>query len=426
MTDEFSSEFPNLLQRHLDHLRASAISDDVIRERGYASVTRVSIDREDNEPGHVCLGAYGFAQMQLVAPSLLIPLYGTGGEGVVLHQLRPDTPRTNQSGDTIKYETPGRRSLRVDVPPRCLDALGDPAVPLFVTEGAKKADAIASAGGCCINLMGVWGFKGSNAFGGKTILADFDYIAWNGRLIYLAFDSDIVSKPKVRQALDRFGEIIKRKDAIIKIVYFPPGQDGAKTGADDYLARGHTLEDLVNLAQDPETRAPAPDLVQLYVRKLPYADDYCIHNGRHCFIKHYYDREEREMKEQLVELCDFTARIVDDYLRDDGEPGQAGTRMYKIEGTLSSGTHLLPVDVKATEFMTMNWVVDKWGSDAGLRPGNLMKDHLRAAIETNSPVIRKLVVYTHTGWRVLGNGERVFLTEAGAIGNNTIMVHQDT
>ena len=34
----FSVECPNLLQRHLDHLRASSISDEVIKERGYESV----------------------------------------------------------------------------------------------------------------------------------------------------------------------------------------------------------------------------------------------------------------------------------------------------------------------------------------------------------------------------------------------------
>ncbi len=37
-TGPFSGECPNLLQHHLDHLRASGISDDVIRQRGYESV----------------------------------------------------------------------------------------------------------------------------------------------------------------------------------------------------------------------------------------------------------------------------------------------------------------------------------------------------------------------------------------------------
>ena len=34
----FSTEMPELLQSHLDHLRASAISIEVIRERGYRSI----------------------------------------------------------------------------------------------------------------------------------------------------------------------------------------------------------------------------------------------------------------------------------------------------------------------------------------------------------------------------------------------------
>jgi hypothetical protein len=38
MSDHFTKEIPELLVAHLDHLKASAISLEVIRERGYRSV----------------------------------------------------------------------------------------------------------------------------------------------------------------------------------------------------------------------------------------------------------------------------------------------------------------------------------------------------------------------------------------------------
>jgi hypothetical protein len=66
-------------------------------------------------------------------------------------------------------------------PPACRESLGNPVVPLWFVEGVKKADSLASRGECAVTLTGVWNFKGRNALGGTTILADFDYIALKDR-----------------------------------------------------------------------------------------------------------------------------------------------------------------------------------------------------------------------------------------------------
>jgi hypothetical protein len=84
--------------------------------------------------------------------------------------------------------------------------MGDPSVPIWLTEGQKKADALATHGLCAVALLGVWNFKGQNEFGGVKLLADFDLIAWNGRPVYIVFDSDIMHKQSVRAALDRLIE----------------------------------------------------------------------------------------------------------------------------------------------------------------------------------------------------------------------------
>lgn len=126
----FSDEVPELLQKHLDHLKASAISIEVIRERGYRSVL-----------GKKPLKDAGFSKAQQRAPGILIPLHGVDGS-VIGHQYRPDHPRKDAKRErTIKYENPLSSSIRLDVPPRCREQLGDPSVPLFFTEGAKKADS---------------------------------------------------------------------------------------------------------------------------------------------------------------------------------------------------------------------------------------------------------------------------------------------
>src|SRR5690606_12888038 len=93
--------------------------------------------------------------------------------------------------------------LCIDVPPPIRHQLGDPSIPLWVTEGARKADAAVSAGLACIALLGVWGWRGKNAHGGKTALPCWDSIALNGRDIFVAFDSDVMVKESVQRALDR-------------------------------------------------------------------------------------------------------------------------------------------------------------------------------------------------------------------------------
>src|SRR6266487_3968777 len=155
------SDAPSLRQRpsyglaifpqHAALLAASAISPEVSRERGY-----VSVDTKKR------LESAGFAQSQRTEPGLLIPIHATDGE-IRLHQYRPDAPRIAADGREIKYETPWRHPICLDVPPPARADLGDPDVPLWVTEGARKADAAVTAGLCCIGLLGVDGWQRKGA-----------------------------------------------------------------------------------------------------------------------------------------------------------------------------------------------------------------------------------------------------------------------
>lgn len=219
-------------------LRASAISPEVAGLRGYRTVT-----------SGADLESAGFARSQLRVPTLLIPVFDATGE-VVLHQHRPDHPRL-RNGKALKYETPARARMALDVPP-ALDraALNDPAVPLIVTEGVKKADAAVSAGRACIALLGVWNWRGKNEHGGLAALADWDSIALNGRVVYVCFDSDVTTKRGVAQALRRLRAFLTQRKARVRIVYLPAAADGSKQGLDDFLAAGGTVDQIDALAQD--------------------------------------------------------------------------------------------------------------------------------------------------------------------------------
>jgi hypothetical protein len=243
MGEPFSSEFPHLLQHHLEQLRQSAISDEIIQERGYRSVL-----------GTKELESLGFTTAQQRIPTLLIPIHSVDGK-VVGHQHRPDNPRVDGKNKPIKYEKPKGQGNRIDCPPRCQKQLGDPTEPLWTTEGVKKADALASRKCCAIDLSGVWSWKGKNPQGGITILEDFDYIALNDRMIYLAFDSDSQTNPDVAKATQRLGWHLRNKGAQVYIIPIP--QDGdQKVGVDDYLAAGHHVVDLMARACElPEKEA---------------------------------------------------------------------------------------------------------------------------------------------------------------------------
>jgi len=232
----FSEALPELLTDHLRHLsEGSGISVEVIKERGYRSLL-----------GKSELEKLGFTPVQQRAPGIIIPLWSVDGREAGC-QFRPDRPRTSSRGKPIKYESPVGSSNRLDCPPRCQKAVGDPKTPLWITEGSKKADALASKGACAISVTGVWGFKGKNQFGGITFLTDWDYVTLKNRTVYLAFDSDIVTKEPVRKALEHIGEHLKRKEAAVQIIQLPQLEGQSKTGIDDYLL-SYSLQDAERLA----------------------------------------------------------------------------------------------------------------------------------------------------------------------------------
>ena len=405
MTDSFSKEVPELLQSHLDHLLKSAISLEAIKERGYKTVFGISEMLQ-----------LGFKKRQLRRPlcGILIPLHGVNGDGIYSHQFRPDTPREEVRDDgkirKIKYENPAGGSVHIDVPPRCKVNLGNPAIPLFITEDSKKGDAIASAGGCVIVLTGVYGFKGRNVWGGVTILADFDAIAWKDRLVYLCFDSDAASNYQVYQALQRLTEILKRKSAKIRIIQLPPGANQEKVGADDYLAQGHTLDNLIGCEAKEEIKPPSKKKLDLF------GNPYNMSEGILTF-----DKYDQYGGVDPIPLGNFSAIISEVIEKDNGKDI---TKYFKILGRESIGKPLPEVIVPCKEFESLDWIVENWDVRAAISADRSAKARVREALLLLSYNAQRKSIYSHTGWREF-NGKRTFLTCGGAIGMPEIVVDME-
>ena len=213
----------HIFPQHAKLLEQSAISPEVARARGY-----VSVDTKKR------LEELGFERYQRSVPGLLIPGH-RADSSVWGYQYRPDEPRVTKARSVVKYETPKGQRNGIDIPPAIRGQLGDPSVPLLVTEGSRKADAAATAGVACVSLNGVYGWRGRNDRGGKLAVADWNDIALNGRRVVLAFDSDVLRKRMVQLALTDLAGYLSGKGAAVEYLHLPDDGDG-KTGLDDYIA----------------------------------------------------------------------------------------------------------------------------------------------------------------------------------------------
>ena len=370
----FSPEIPGLLEKHLEHLKASAISIEVLRERGYCSVL-----------GKSKLADLGFSPGQRRAPGILMPIWSPVGRNSN-YQYRPDNPRTSRDGKPVKYETPGGKGLHLDVPPRCRSHIGDPGIDLWITEGIKKGDSLASRNICAVSMLGVWGFAGRNLQGGITTLSEWRDIALNRRQVFVAYDSDVVIKRQVQQALNILCDLLSRRGADVFVIYLPSA-DGTKVGIDDFLCI-HSPEDALQLARRPEDGARL-------------RGGYRVEKGCICRVK-----IEAGGAENVQPLCNFEAKVIEDITRDDGVDLQ---HYFVVEGQSAGGRSMPRIEVSAASFATLNWVVPNWGVSAVIAAGLNAKDSLREAIQLMSLGAGKRTVYCHTGWREIG-GRWVFLS----------------
>lgn len=136
------------------------------------------------------------------------------------------------------------------------DIFDDTSIPLFFTEGEKKAQAAAALDFPVIGLGGVYNFKDKGA--GNEFLPILARIPWAGRTVYIVYDSDYATNPDVRIACDRLAsELSLKRGAIVKLVVIPNGPKGAdgkptKMGLDDYLVAygAEAFQKLVDEAAD--------------------------------------------------------------------------------------------------------------------------------------------------------------------------------
>lgn len=235
-----------IADHHLEMLAASGITPEHAAARGYETI---------RDPRR--LAELRIAKAGQRTQGLLVPQRRVDGS-IWGYQYRPDHPR-ERNGKVVKYETPLGQRNGIDIPPGVGPKLGDPQVPLLITEGVKKADCGALHDLCCIALPGVWSWRSGNNAGGRVAVGDWHDISLDGRRVILAFDGDVACKPAVRKALVELAKYLTSKGAHVDYLHLPDTDD--KTGLDDFLAE-HTVEELWHRVKPdlPPTRSePPPD-----------------------------------------------------------------------------------------------------------------------------------------------------------------------
>ena len=140
-TSEYSAD---LLPRHVELLKKSAISTEVAEARGYRSLK----SRDD-------LQERDFLSRQGSVPALAIPVHDVNGR-VPFVLIRPNQPRS-KGGRIIKYEQPKNTTLRLDVPPLAHAALPDTSKSLWIADGPREADSLVSTRSDLCRRLGLSG-----------------------------------------------------------------------------------------------------------------------------------------------------------------------------------------------------------------------------------------------------------------------------
>jgi hypothetical protein len=366
-------------------LEESGIEPEVVEARDYRTVEKkVELER------------LGFGRAQCSVPTLLIPIYSSRGE-ISTYQIRPDEPRINQESKPVKYETPSGSRMTLDVHPSMREKLGDPSVPLWITEGIKKGDSLTSRGLCTVTLLGVWNWRGTNEHGGKTALPEWEYIALEERKVYVVFDSDVMVKSQVHKALSRLRGFLESRSAEVHIVYLPHGEGGKKQGVDDYFVAGHGVDDLLSHA--------TTELREQHVGKDEDPPEVYLATPQGIV----WNKPTRHSTSP-TQLTNFVAEIVSDVVEDDGAEEK---HLYELEVRLGDRQRCFVVP--ASRFASMGWVAQHLGAGAFVYPGWGYEKHAAVAIQTLSENIAERRIFAHVGWREV-DGAWLYLHADGAMG----------
>jgi hypothetical protein len=188
----------------LDHwadLQKSGLSEETIQKAGIFSVRPSDIPK-----------LLGFNPQQ-VESALAFPYPGNR-----FVRLKVFPTFTDKDGHKVKYLQKKGSGVHLYIPPDMDTMMHDPNVPLYITEGEKKALKAAQEGFCCVGLGGIWNWKESGKDG---LIPEINKIPFLDRRVYLAPDSDFIQNHNVLHAVYRLGIELEKLEAKVEVICLP-------------------------------------------------------------------------------------------------------------------------------------------------------------------------------------------------------------
>jgi predicted P-loop ATPase len=205
----------------------------------------------------------------------------TGNQTYVGGQFKPDKPTgTGQKYLGISDSAANPLFLNTGEKDYWQDVITEKS-PIIITEGAKKAGALLTNGLSAISLSGV--STGQKLGRLRSDLLPFFSV---GRRVYLCFDSDVMTKKPVQQALDKLGRLISEKGAMVSIINLPQSHKGVDDFiVDKGMAEFYSLVDDAQTFEEWRKAPPKPTQSQPGPQQTDDAEDFFI------------PKQQRELKE---------------------------------------------------------------------------------------------------------------------------------
>jgi Domain of unknown function (DUF3854) len=170
------------------------------------------------------------------APALIAAFHSPDGQ-TVGYQMYSDYPRKDRKGKRVKWVSPpGKRARMVlGVHPGMVEGVRTGAGPLWVVEGISRVAAVTSFGLPTVGYAGCYSWQKDG-----EPLECWRYVNLGGRLVLVAPDADYRTNENVQKGLAGLVAFLEERGARVLVVDVPEIDGDVNTGLDDWIAvNGH-------------------------------------------------------------------------------------------------------------------------------------------------------------------------------------------
>lgn len=214
--------------------------------------------------------AFKLAANFMQLPALRIPYWDAKGKPTKFYRIRYLAVPSGMAGLVSKpqrYAQPAGTMNEVYMPPLLTMTWEQVAksvdVPITITEGELKAAAGCAHGIVTLGLGGVdvWRSAARNV----PLFSALEDITWDGRDVFIAFDSDAATNPNVVRAQLRLARELTNRGAFPNVISIPAAKGGEKQGMDDFLLahKNHAVESWEELVAEALPSGEAQELWQM-------------------------------------------------------------------------------------------------------------------------------------------------------------------